>query len=132
MIALYCFSHAQARPYSVQRLQVQLIVILYWNAACRWPPHSFSDRVSVSEVVFVTLTERLVISRRYLSHIMTERKQLASKIVRRRASLNSDQAWPHIRQPGPNPAASELLSQNDRPPADPGQSSAILTEPRSL
>jgi len=46
---------------------------------------------------------------------MTKRKQLASKIVRRHTSLDPDQAWRHIREPGPNPATSKLLSQNDRP-----------------
>jgi hypothetical protein len=96
----------QARPYAVECLQVQLIVSLYWNAARRWPLHSFSDRVCISEVVFVTLAEGLGISRRYLSHIMTERKQLASNIVRRHASLDPDQARLHIRKPGTNPAAS--------------------------
>jgi hypothetical protein len=46
---------------------------------------------------------------------MTERKQLASNIVRRHTSLDPDQARLHIRKPGTNPAASKLLSQNDRP-----------------
>ena len=46
---------------------------------------------------------------------MTERKQLASNIVRCHTSLDPDQARLHIRKPGTNPAASKLLSQNDRP-----------------
>jgi hypothetical protein len=50
------------------------------------------------------------------SHIVTERKQLASNIVRRHTSLDPDQAPLHIRKPGTNPPASKLLSQNDRPP----------------
>jgi hypothetical protein len=58
---------------------------------------------------------------------MTERKQLASNIVRRHTSLDPDQARLHIGKPGTNPAASKLLSQNDRPPADPGQSSATCS-----
>ena len=41
----------QARSYAVQRLQIQLIVGLHRNAACRWPLHGFRDRVGVSEIV---------------------------------------------------------------------------------
>ena len=63
----------------------------------------------------MTLAEGLGISWRYLSHIVTERKQLASNIVRRHTSLDPDQAPLHIRKPGTTPPASKLLSQNDRP-----------------
>ena len=106
----------QARSHTVQRLQVQLIVSLYWNAACRWPQHGFRNCVSVPEVVLVTLTEGLGISWRYLSHIMTERKQLAGDIVRRHTCLDPDQARRCIRKPPANPPASKLLTQDDRPP----------------
>ena len=64
----------QARPHAVECLQAQLIVSLYWNAACRWPLHSFRDRVCISEVIFVTLAEGLGVSGRCLSDIMTQRK----------------------------------------------------------
>jgi hypothetical protein len=80
----------QARSHAVQRLQVQLIVSLYWNAACRWPLNSFRNCVCVPEVVLVTLTEWLGIVRRYLSHIVTEREQLAGNIVRRHTRLDTD------------------------------------------
>ena len=86
------------------------------DEACRRSLHSFSDRVCISEVVFATLAEGLGISWRYLSHIMTERKQLASNIVRRHAGLDTNQARRNIRKPGPNPAAAKLLTQNNRPP----------------
>src|SRR6478672_11712002 len=89
--------------------------------------HSFSDRVCISEVVFVTLAEGLGISWRYLSHIMTERKQLASNIVRRHAGLDTNQARRNIRKPGPNPAAAKLLTQNNRPPViQPDQMQRVL------
>ena len=74
----------------MQRLQVQLIVSLYWNAACRWPQYCFRNGVCVAEVVLVTLTEWLGIGRRYLSHIMPEREQLAGNLVRRHTGLDSD------------------------------------------
>jgi hypothetical protein len=80
----------QARSHAVQRLQVQLIVSLYWNAACRWPLNSFRNCVCVPEVVLVTLTEWLGIGWRYLSHIVTEREQLAGNIVRRHTRLDTD------------------------------------------
>jgi hypothetical protein len=80
----------QARSGAVQRLQAQLIVSLYWNAACRWPQHCFRNCVCVPEVVLVTLTKWLGIGRRYLSHIMPEREQLAGNIVRRHTRLDSD------------------------------------------
>jgi hypothetical protein len=63
----------QARSHPVQCLKIELIVGLYWNAACRRPLHSFRDRVGVSEVVLVALPERFGISWRYLPHVMAER-----------------------------------------------------------
>jgi hypothetical protein len=82
----------QARSYPVQCWQVQLIVGLYRYAACRWSLHSFCNRVSVPEVVLVSLAERPGISRRHLPHLMAERNQLARHIVRRHAGLDTDQA----------------------------------------
>ena len=52
----------EARSYPMQRLQIELIVGLYRNAACRWPLHSFRDRVGIPEVVLVALPERLGIA----------------------------------------------------------------------
>ncbi len=66
------------------------------------------------EVVLVTLTERLGIGRD-LPHIMVEGDQFASDMVRRHPSLDPDQALWNIPQPAPNPAASNLLTQNNRP-----------------
>ena len=62
----------QARSHPVQRLQVQLILGLHRNAACRWPLHGLRDRVCVPEVVLMTLPERLRIGRRHLPYVMTE------------------------------------------------------------
>jgi hypothetical protein len=61
--------------------EMLLIIGFYWNAACRGPRHCFRNCVCVPEVVLVTLTERLCIRRGYLSHIMTEREQLAGNVV---------------------------------------------------
>src|SRR5207342_3309554 len=46
---------------------------------------------------------------------MAERTELASHIVRRHASFDSDQAPRHIGEPGCDPAAGNLLPQNDCP-----------------
>src|SRR4051794_36510934 len=46
---------------------------------------------------------------------MAERTELASHIVRRHASFDSDQAPRHIGEPGRDPAAGNLLPQNDCP-----------------
>jgi hypothetical protein len=46
---------------------------------------------------------------------MTERNQLAGHIMRRRAGLNTNQALRHIRKPCCDPAARDLLAQNNRP-----------------
>src|SRR5262245_59419716 len=59
----------------MQRLQIQLIIGLYRNAACRWALYSFCDRVRIPEVVLVTLTERCGIGRRHLFDLVTERQQ---------------------------------------------------------
>ena len=85
----------------MQRLQVQLIVSLYWNAACRWPQHCFHNCVCVPEVVLVTLTEWLGIGRRHLSHIMTEREQLAGDVVRRHTITAGAAGFFTLRQPAP-------------------------------
>jgi hypothetical protein len=45
---------------------------------------------------------------------MAEPEQFASNKVRRHTSLDPNQAWRHVRKPGRNPAASNLLSQDDR------------------
>src|SRR6476661_2097658 len=58
---------------------------------------------------------------------MTERKQLASNIVRRHAGLDTNQARRNICKPGPNPAAAKLLTQNNRPPViQPDQMQRVL------
>jgi hypothetical protein len=51
---------------------------------------NFRDRLSIAEVVLVTLTERLGINRRHLLHVVTERYQLSSYAMRRHAGLNTD------------------------------------------
>jgi hypothetical protein len=59
--------------------------------------------------------ERLGIGWRHLPHVMTERDQLAGYIVRPHTSFDTDQARRYIREPASNPAARNLLSQNDHP-----------------
>jgi hypothetical protein len=71
----------QARSHAVKGLQIQLIAGLYRNAACRWPLHSFRDRVRIPEVILVTLTERFGISRWHLLYVMTECNQLTTHII---------------------------------------------------
>jgi dihydroorotate dehydrogenase len=52
---------------------------------------------------------------RHLPHVMTEANQLASQIVCRHTSFDADQTPRHIREHGPNPAATKPLTQNNCP-----------------
>ncbi len=104
----------QAKSHAVKGLQIQLIAGLYRNAACRWPLHSFRDRVRIPEVILVTLTERFGISRWHLLYVMTECNQLTTHIMRRHAGLDTNQALRHIRKPLCNPTARDLFAQNNR------------------
>jgi hypothetical protein len=71
-------------------LELELSVGLYRNTVRRWALYCFCNRVGFSEVVLVTLTEWLGVSRWHLSHVMPERKQLPRHIVRCHASLDAD------------------------------------------
>jgi len=73
----------------------------------------------------------LRISRRHLSHVMAERDQLACHIVRRHASLDTDQAPRHIRQPAHNPAATKLLTCQAVPPGSQERLPGRLCDRRS-
>ncbi len=97
----------------MQRLQVQLIVGLHRNAACRWPLYGFRDRVGVSEVVLVALTKRLGISWRHLLYFVTERDQLSGNIMCCHSGLDANQAPRRVGKPCYDPAARDLLAQND-------------------
>src|ERR1700746_3352412 len=58
---------------------------------------------------------------------MAERTELASYIVRRHASFDSDQAPRHIGEPGCDPTAGNLLPQNDCPlVVEPDQMQGVL------
>ena len=69
-----------------------MIVSFYRNAARRWSPYGFRDRVSVPEIVLVGLAERLGIGWRHLPHVMTGRDQLAGYIVRAHTGFDADQS----------------------------------------
>ena len=65
----------------MERLQVQLIVSLYRNAACRGALHSFRDRVGIPEVILVALPKRLRKSRRYLFDHVTDKSVMMSSLI---------------------------------------------------
>jgi hypothetical protein len=50
----------QARPDPVKRLQIQLLVGLGWNKACRRPLHRLGHRMGISEIILVPLPKRRV------------------------------------------------------------------------
>ena len=62
----------------------------------------------------MTLTERLGISRRHLLYVVTERNQIAGYIVRCHTGFDTDQTSRDVRKSCANPAARDLLPQNDR------------------
>jgi hypothetical protein len=96
----HCCSIAdQPRTHPMERLQVQLIVSLYRNAACRWALQSFRDRVGIPELILVALPKRLRESRRHLFDHVTERNQFTCHLVRGHARLDPDQAWPYVHKP---------------------------------
>ena len=43
----------EARPYPVQRLQIQLLIGLGWNKACRRPLHRLGYAMGISEIILV-------------------------------------------------------------------------------
>jgi len=43
----------------VQRLQIQLLVTLGWNKACRRPLHGLGYRMGISEIILVPLPKGL-------------------------------------------------------------------------
>jgi hypothetical protein len=82
----------------------------------RSPLHRVTDdriRVQWNAVILMTLTERLGISRRHLLYVVTERGQFAGYIVRCHTGFDTDQASPDVRKSCANPAARDLLPQND-------------------
>ena len=56
----------QARPYPVQRLQIQLLVGLGWNKACRRPLYSLGYGMGISEIILLPLPKGLRIRWRNL------------------------------------------------------------------
>jgi hypothetical protein len=71
----------EARPYPVERLQIQLLIGLGWNKACRRPLHRLGYAMGISEIILVPLPKRLRIRRRHLLHIVAERGKFTSNIV---------------------------------------------------
>src|SRR5215469_2594083 len=104
----------QPRAHAMQRLQIQLVVSLYRNAASRRALYSLRYRVGVAEVVLVALPKWLRKSRRYLFDFVTKRNQLAGHVMSGHASLDPDQARRHVHQSCGNPVPRNFLTQNDR------------------
>src|SRR5215470_5368669 len=66
----------QAVAHTMQRLEIELLVRLCRYAARRRALYSFSNRMRISKVVLVALSERLGIDRRDLPHVMADGEQL--------------------------------------------------------
>jgi len=110
----YCGSLAdKARPHSVQRLQVQLLVGFGWNEAGRRPLHRLGYSVSISKIILVPLPKRLRIRGRNLLHIVAKRGKLASNIVCRHSCFDTNEAGLQVCKPRCNAPARDLLPQHD-------------------
>jgi hypothetical protein len=71
----------KARPYPVQRLQIELLIGLGWNEARRRSLHGLGHSMSISKVILVSLPKRLRICRRNLLHVVAKRRKLPSNVV---------------------------------------------------
>src|SRR5262249_51891995 len=84
--AAYLINHCgpfadKARPYPVQRLQIELIISLGWNKARRRSLHGLGHSMSISKVILVSLPKRLRIGRRNLLHVVAKRRKLPGNVV---------------------------------------------------
>src|ERR1700758_1048971 len=77
----------QAVAHAMQRLEIELLVRFRWYAPRRGTLHGFSNRLRISKVILVSLSERLGVDRRHLPHVVTEGEQLTVHIVRPHACL---------------------------------------------
>jgi hypothetical protein len=89
----------QARPDPVQRLQIQLLIGLGWNKACRRPLHRFGYAMGISEIILVPLPKGLCVRGRHLLHIVTERGKFTSNIVCRQTGFDADKTRRQVRVP---------------------------------
>ena len=71
----------KARPYPVQRLQIELLIGLGWNKARRRSLHGLGHSMSISKVILVSLPKRLRICRRNLLHVVAKCRKLPSNVV---------------------------------------------------
>src|ERR1700746_1479727 len=103
----------KARPYPVQRLQVELLIGLGWNKARRRSLHGLGHSMSISKIILVSLPKRPRIGRRHLLHIVPKRAKLTSNIVCRHSCFDANEARRQIRKSRPDASARDLLSQDD-------------------
>ena len=89
----------QARPDPVQGLQIQLLVGLGWNKACRRPLHGLGHGMGISEIILVPLPKRLRIRGRDLLHIVAKHGKLASNVVRRHSRFDANETGWQVRKP---------------------------------
>src|SRR3981081_863185 len=87
----HCGSLAdKARPYPVQRLQIQLFICFNWDEPRRRSLHCLGYGMGISEVILVSLSKRLSICRRDLLHIVAKRCKLSSDVVRCHACFDAN------------------------------------------
>ena len=82
----------QKMPRSVEDKTSLLLDRFDRHEAHARPLHCFTNRLGVGRVVLLPLHVWLYIGRRYQFHGVTERRQLARPVVRRRACLYADRA----------------------------------------
>ncbi len=103
----------EARPYPVQRLQIQLLVGLGWNKASGRPLHRLGYGLGISEIILMPLPKRLRIRRRHLLHVVTKRGKFASNIVGGQPCFDANETGRNVRKPRCDASACDLLSQHD-------------------
>src|SRR5215471_13146001 len=80
----------QTLPHAVERLQVELLGGLGRDELHRRALHRLGDRLSVAEVVLLSLRIRAHVLRRHKPSIVPKHLELATEMMRADASLHAD------------------------------------------
>ena len=89
----------KARPYPVQRLQIELLIGLGWNKARRRSLHGPGHSMSIPEVILMSLPKRLRICRRNLLHVVAKGRKLTCNVVCCHPRFDANKAGWAVRKP---------------------------------
>ncbi len=103
----------QPLTYAMQCLQVELIRGLRGHELHRRPLHRLGNRLSVTEVILLSLRIRPHVLRRHQPCIVPQRLELATEMMRTDAGFHADQARRHVGKSRLHLAARPLLTQHD-------------------